>query len=101
MASLNEMREFFGLKRHETFEDINSDPKTADILRKLYEHPDMVELYPGLFVEDVKKPMNPGSAGMLSNPSILLDYRLMKNTSYPTFHYWARGSLRRRYTSPW
>lgn len=63
MASLNEFRDFFGLKRHETMEDINPDPKIADILRSLYDHPDMVELYPGLFLEDGKPAMNPGCGG--------------------------------------
>ncbi|KAF2265211.1 heme peroxidase [Lojkania enalia] len=63
VASLNEFRHFFGLKRHETMEDINPDPKIADILRSLYDHPDMVELYPGLFLEDGKPDMNPGCGG--------------------------------------
>ena len=60
LASLNEMRSFFGLKRHDSFEDINPDPQVADVLRKLYDHPDMVEMYPGLFVEDAKPRMDPG-----------------------------------------
>ncbi|KAI5306174.1 hypothetical protein KEM56_001984 [Ascosphaera pollenicola] len=60
LASLNEMRAFFGLKRHETFEEINPDPEIADLLRKLYDHPDMVEMYPGLFMEDGKPRMDPG-----------------------------------------
>ncbi|KAF2150654.1 heme peroxidase [Myriangium duriaei CBS 260.36] len=63
LASLNEFRDFFGLKRHETMEDINPDPKIADILRSLYDHPDMVELYPGLFLEEGKPAMNPGCGG--------------------------------------
>lgn len=79
VASLNEFRVFFGLKKHDTFESINPDPYVADILRKLYSSPDMVELYPGLsypfsnsfllliknqpglFVENAKKRMDPGS----------------------------------------
>lgn len=32
----------------------------ADHLRNLYEHPDFVELYPGLDAEEAKKPMVPG-----------------------------------------
>ncbi|KAJ6007231.1 hypothetical protein N7522_005582 [Penicillium canescens] len=63
LASLNEMRAFFGLKRHDTFEDINPDPQIADLMRKLYDHPDMVELYPGLFLEDGKPRMDPGCGG--------------------------------------
>ena len=61
MASLNELRCFFGLKEYDTFEEINPDPEIADILAKLYDSPDMVEMYPGLFIEDIKKRMDPGS----------------------------------------
>jgi prostaglandin-endoperoxide synthase 1/linoleate 10R-lipoxygenase len=60
MAGLNEFRKHFGLKPYERFEDINSDPEVADQLRHLYEHPDFVELYPGLVAEEAKKPMTPG-----------------------------------------
>lgn len=60
VASLNEFREFFALKRHETFEDINPNPEVANTLRQLYDHPDYVELYPGLVAEADKKPMVPG-----------------------------------------
>jgi linoleate 10R-lipoxygenase len=59
-ASLNEFRKFFGLKPHETFEDINSNPQVANSLRHLYDHPDFVELYTGLVAEEMKEPMIPG-----------------------------------------
>ena len=61
LASLNELRDFFKLKRHDTFEDLNPNPEIADILRKLYDHPDMVEMYPGMFLEDAKPRMDPGA----------------------------------------
>ena len=60
IGSLNEFRKFFGLKAHETFEDICSDPPVADQLRHLYEHPDYVEMYTGLVSESAKVPMVPG-----------------------------------------
>lgn len=60
LATLNEFRKFFGLKPHDTFESINSDPKVAEQLRHLYDHPDYVELYPGLVTEEAKEPMVPG-----------------------------------------
>jgi hypothetical protein len=60
LAGLNEFRKHFGLKPYATFEDINSDPQVADALRNLYQHPDQVELYPGLVAEEAKKPMAPG-----------------------------------------
>ncbi|KAF3905007.1 hypothetical protein AA313_de0203095 [Arthrobotrys entomopaga] len=59
-GSLNEFRKFFGLTPYTQFEDINPDPKIAETLRRLYEHPDFVELYPGLVAEEAKTPMVPG-----------------------------------------
>ena len=61
LATLNEFRSFFGLTKHEKFEDINSDKGVAEQLKHLYDTPDQVELYPGLVVEEAKKPMIPGS----------------------------------------
>lgn len=69
VASLNEFRDFFGLKRHDTFADINSDPEIAGLLEKLYTDPDMVELYPGLMIEDVKPQRNTG-CGILPTYSL-------------------------------
>ena len=60
LAGLNEFRQHFGLKAYDTFEAINSDPHIADALRNLYQHPDNVELYPGLVAEEAKPPMDPG-----------------------------------------
>jgi Animal haem peroxidase len=61
LASLNEFRQHFKLAPHKTFEDINPDPKVAEQLKRLYDHPDFVELYPGITVEDAKEPVKPGS----------------------------------------
>jgi hypothetical protein len=35
---------------YETFEDVNSNPEIANTLRHLYEHPDYIELYPGIVI---------------------------------------------------
>ncbi|KAK0625776.1 linoleate diol synthase [Immersiella caudata] len=69
VASLNEFRDFFGLKRHDTFSDINSDPEIAGLLEKLYTDPDMVELYPGLMIENFK-PMRNTGCGILPTYSL-------------------------------
>ncbi|KAI1858014.1 uncharacterized protein JN550_012907 [Neoarthrinium moseri] len=61
VASLNEFREFFGLKRYDSFSEINSNQEISRILEQLYTHPDMVELYPGLMIEDTKPVRNAGS----------------------------------------
>jgi linoleate 8R-lipoxygenase / 9,12-octadecadienoate 8-hydroperoxide 8R-isomerase len=61
LASLNEFRKHFKLAPHRTFEDINPDPMVADQLKRLYDHPDSVELYPGVAVEDTKESVKPGS----------------------------------------
>lgn len=60
VAGLNEFRKHFGLKPYDTFEELNSDPEVAGCLRYLYEHPDFVELYPGIVAEEAKEPMVPG-----------------------------------------
>ncbi|KAK4210700.1 heme peroxidase [Rhypophila decipiens] len=69
VASLNEFRDFFGLKRHESFEDINSDPEIATLLEKLYTSPDMVELYPGLMIENFK-PVRSAGCGICPTYSL-------------------------------
>ncbi|KAI6379818.1 hypothetical protein MCOR25_001951 [Pyricularia grisea] len=61
VATLNEFREFIGLKRYDTFEDINPDPKVANLLAELYGSPDAVELYPGINAEAPKPVIVPGS----------------------------------------
>ncbi|KAI1101502.1 linoleate diol synthase precursor [Jackrogersella minutella] len=60
VATLNEFRQHFRLKKHTTFEEINPDPEVAGKLMALYDSPDAVELYPGLVAEKPKPPM-PGS----------------------------------------
>ncbi|CCF39565.1 linoleate diol synthase [Colletotrichum higginsianum] len=61
VGSLNAFREFFGLKKYDKFSEINSNPEIASLLEKLYTDPDMVELYPGLMIEDIKPARNTGS----------------------------------------
>jgi linoleate 8R-lipoxygenase/9,12-octadecadienoate 8-hydroperoxide 8R-isomerase len=61
LCSLNEFRKYFGLEPHRSFEDITSDKYVAEQLKHLYDHPDKVEIYPGIVVEDAKKAMCPGS----------------------------------------
>jgi len=61
LGSLNEFRKYFGLEPHRTFDDITSDKYVAEQLKHLYDHPDKVEIYPGIVVEDAKQPMAPGS----------------------------------------
>ena len=61
MATLNEFRQFAGLTKHAKFEDINPDKEVAEKLKNLYDHPDYVELYPGLVAEKAKPALSPGS----------------------------------------
>ncbi|KAL8910116.1 MAG: hypothetical protein Q9171_004577 [Xanthocarpia ochracea] len=51
IGTLNDFRDFFGLKRHKTFEEISKNTEVQNALRDLYDHPDKVELYPGVFCE--------------------------------------------------
>ncbi|KIV98212.1 hypothetical protein, variant [Exophiala mesophila] len=66
LATLNEFREYFKLQPHKTFESINPDPIVSEQLRRLYGHPDHVEIYPGVVVESTKVPKLPGS-GLCTN----------------------------------
>ncbi|KAK7728859.1 hypothetical protein SLS63_006467 [Diaporthe eres] len=66
MGTLNEFREFVGLTKHASFEDINPDPDVAAHLKQLYDHPDSVEMYPGIVAEKAKPPITPGS-GLCGN----------------------------------
>ena len=61
VGTLNDFREFFELDRHETFESITKNIEIQNALRDLYEHPDKVELYPGIFCEsDEYMGLDPG-----------------------------------------
>ncbi|KAK1811371.1 hypothetical protein LTR12_014270 [Friedmanniomyces endolithicus] len=61
VATLNEFREHFGLKPYRKFEEITDNREVSDALKHLYDTPDNVELYPGLVIEDAKRPFTPGS----------------------------------------
>lgn len=52
LASYNSYREHFGLKRANQFSDITTNTDVQEQLRALYDTPDDVEFYPGLFAED-------------------------------------------------
>lgn len=51
IGTLNDFREFFNMARHESFQSISKNVDIQNALRDLYEHPDKVELYPGIFCE--------------------------------------------------
>ncbi|KAH8652136.1 putative prostaglandin G/H synthase 2/cyclooxygenase 2, pgh2/cox2 [Xylariales sp. PMI_506] len=60
-GTLNDFRDFFGLPRHATFESVTKNVEIQDALRDLYEHPDKIELYPGIFCEsDEYMGLDPG-----------------------------------------
>ncbi|KAF3048232.1 hypothetical protein E8E12_011394 [Didymella heteroderae] len=61
LGSLNEFRKYFHLEPHRTFEDVTSDKYVQQQLKHLYDHPDKIEIYPGIVVEDAKQAMAPGS----------------------------------------
>ncbi|KAI1206686.1 linoleate diol synthase precursor [Annulohypoxylon truncatum] len=65
VATLNEFRQHFGIKKYATFEEINPDPAVASKLKALYDSPDSVELYPGLVIEKTKPPRD--GSGLCAN----------------------------------
>ena len=91
LASLNEFRAHFKLKPHESFKSINSDPYIAEQLERLYGHPDNVEMYPGLVVEEARKAMKPGSglcASFTASRAILSDaVSLVRSDRFHTVDY--------------
>ena len=49
------------MDRHKTFESITKNVDVQNALRDLYDHPDKVELYPGVFCESNEiKSLDPG-----------------------------------------
>ena len=61
IGTLNDFRDFFKMKRHKTFESISRNKEIQNALRDLYDHPDKVELYPGVFCESLaNKDCDPG-----------------------------------------
>jgi hypothetical protein len=61
VGTLNDFREFFGMPRHETFESVTGNAEIQNALRDLYDHPDKIELYPGIFCEsDENMGLDPG-----------------------------------------
>ncbi|MCJ1351753.1 MAG: hypothetical protein MMC33_001737 [Icmadophila ericetorum] len=91
VATLNELRKFFGMTPHKTFEDITKNPEVAATLETLYGHPDNVELYPGVVVEDAKEPLAPGSGlcpGYTVSRAILSDaVALVRSDRFYTVDY--------------
>ncbi|KAK2678791.1 hypothetical protein RAB80_003972 [Fusarium oxysporum f. sp. vasinfectum] len=60
-GTLNDFRDFFGLPRHQSFESVTKNVEIQNALRDLYEHPDKIELYPGIFCEsDEYMGLDPG-----------------------------------------
>ncbi|KAI0124861.1 linoleate diol synthase precursor [Xylariales sp. AK1849] len=94
VATLNEFRQHFGLKKHDTFEDINPDPAVSNKLTALYDSPDAVELYPGLVAEKPKPPMS-GSGlcvGYTTSQAILSDaVALVRGDRFYTVDYTPRN----------
>ena len=49
------------MKRHDSFESVTKNEEIQNALRDLYDHPDKIELYPGIFCEsDDKMGVDPG-----------------------------------------
>lgn len=52
IASYNSYRRAFGMEAATTFKQISNRQEVIDVLTDLYDDPDDVEFYPGLFAED-------------------------------------------------
>ncbi|KAF7321225.1 Heme peroxidase [Mycena chlorophos] len=75
VCTMNEFRQFLGLKQFESFEEWNSDRSVANAARQLYGHVDNLELYVGLECEEIM-PLSRGvrlSSGYTLMRAILSD----------------------------
>ncbi|KAF8957351.1 heme peroxidase [Flammula alnicola] len=52
VCTMNEFRQYLGLKQFETFEEWNPNPQIASAARRLYGHVDNLELYTGIVAEE-------------------------------------------------
>ncbi|KAG8959793.1 hypothetical protein FRC00_001226, partial [Tulasnella sp. 408] len=91
-CTLNAFRSFLGLRPYSTFEEWNPRSDIADAARRLYGHPDNLELYVGLQAEDTKPPI-PGAGlcpGYTTSRAILADaVALVRGDRYLTTDYTA------------
>ena len=51
----SDYRQYVGLRRPDTFQDVTSNPRLAALLKEIYGTPNRIEFYPGLFCEDTVK----------------------------------------------
>jgi prostaglandin-endoperoxide synthase 2 len=55
LAPYTDYRQYVGLKRPDSFEDVTSNSSLAALLKEIYGTPNRIEFYPGLFCEDTVK----------------------------------------------
>lgn len=95
LATLNEFRKHFDLKPYQKFSDITTNKEVAKVLEGLYNHPDNVELYPGLVVEDAKEPKLPGAGlcpSFTTSRAVLSDaVALVRGDKFYTTSYHAKS----------
>jgi hypothetical protein len=88
ICTLNEYRATIGLKKHTSFEEINSNPRVTKALKTLYASPADVELYPGLVVEQTQESCYGLAFGHSTSVSILRDVvNLVRNDRFYTTQY--------------
>jgi hypothetical protein len=85
MCTINEFRQHFELPPFAKFEELNSDPKIVEILKKHYDSIDNVDLYVGLMVESKPDFMLVGTS---LGQGLITDYiNLMLNDRFFTLNY--------------
>ncbi|KIM21654.1 hypothetical protein M408DRAFT_333328 [Serendipita vermifera MAFF 305830] len=75
VCTMNEFRQFVGLKKYDSFKEWNPTPGIAEAAEQLYHHIDNLELYVGLMCEESKLP-GPGAGlcpGYTISRAILAD----------------------------
>ena len=97
VCTMNEFREFLGLKKFTKFSEWSSDKSVAAAAEQLYGHIDNLELYPGIQAEDTMK-LGPGSGiccGYTMTRAILGDaVALVRGDRFYTTDYTRTSPLR-------
>lgn len=65
---MNDFRDFFNMPRHKDFASISENVEVQNALRDLYDHPDKVELYPGIFCEGSRNDPTNAAANLSLDP---------------------------------
>lgn len=84
IATFNEVRKQIGFKPAKTFADINPDPTIVQGLKELYDHPDDVDYFVGLMIEEITNREGAAFAPTLGRAIIVDALNLIRKDTFLT-----------------